>query len=140
MSFPRSRLPIWLHTLLVAALLWAPLWGHLHKIGHGSEQVSERGTRHALLAPGELQAAHAHAGHVHDEHRHKGHSDALGHEADADLCRLLDHLSQAERLSTPCSPGLAPKVAMAPPIFFGAFPPDQDLWSPAQARAPPALI
>ena len=140
MSFSRSRLPVWLHTLLVVALLWAPLWGHLHNIGHGSEHVSERGTRHALLAPGELQAAHAHAEHVHDEHRHEGHSDALGHEADADLCRLLDHLSQAERLSAPCSPGLAPMVAMALPISRVAFSADQDLWSPAQARAPPALI
>jgi hypothetical protein len=140
MSFSRSRLPVLLHTLLVAALLWAPLWGQLHNIGHGSEHVSERGTRHALLAPGEWQAAHAHAEHVHDEHRHEGHSDALGHEADADLCRLLDHLSQAERLSAPCSPGLAPMLAMAPPIFGVAFPADQDLWSPAQARAPPALI
>ena len=135
MSFPRSRLPFWLHTLLVAALLWAPLWGQLHTIGHGSGHVSERGTRHALLSPGELPAAHAQK-----EHRHAGPSDALGHEADADLCRLLDHLSQAERLSAPCSPGLAPMVAMAPPIFRVAFSADQDLWSPAQARAPPALI
>ena len=140
MSFSRSRLPVWLHTLLVAALLWAPLWGQLHNIGHGSEHVSERGTRHALLAPGELQAAHAHAGQVHGEHRHAGPSDALGHEADADLCRLLDHLSQAERLSAPCSPGIAPMVATKPPIFRVAFSADPDLWSPAQARAPPALI
>ena len=140
MSFSRSRLPVWLHTLLMAALLWAPLWGHLHSIGHGNEHVSERGTLHALLAPGELQAAHAPDGHVHDEHRHKGHSDALGHEADADLCRLLDHLSQAERLSAPCSPGIAPMVATKPPIFRVAFSADPDLWSPAQARAPPALI
>ena len=140
MSFLRSRLPVGLHTLLLAALLWAPLWGHLHTIGHGSEHVSERGTRHALLAPGELQAAHAHAGYVHGEHRHDGPSDALGHEADADLCRVLDHLSQAERLSAPCAPGLASMVAIAPPIFGVAFSADQDLWSPAQARAPPALI
>ncbi|MBP8149474.1 MAG: hypothetical protein KAY21_07120 [Limnohabitans sp.] len=140
MSFSRSRLPVWLHTVLVAALLWAPLWGQLHNIGHGSEHVSERWTRHALSASGELQTAHAHAGQVHDEHQHEGPSDALGHEADADLCRLLDHLSQAERLSAPCSPGIAPMVATKPPIFRVAFSADPDLWSPAQARAPPALI
>ncbi len=140
MSFSRSRLPVWLHTLLVAALLWAPLWGHLHNIGHGFEHGSERGIRQALSVHAGLHQAHAPDGHVHDEHRHKGHSDALGHEADADLCRLLDHLSQAERLSAPCSPGLAPMEATEPPIFRSTFYPDQDLWSPAQARAPPALI
>jgi hypothetical protein len=138
MSFPRSRLPVWLHTLLVAALLWAPLWGHLHNIGHGIEHGLEHGTRHAISAPEGLNESLA--GPAHDEHRHEGHSDALGHEADADLCRVLDHLSQAERLSAPCSPGLAPRVAMVPPIFRVAFSPDQDLWSSAQARAPPVLI
>ena len=138
MSSPRSRLPVWLHTLLVAALLWAPLWGQLHGIGHGLDHGSEQGTRHAISAT----AAHhdAHAVQLHDEDRHEGHSDPLGHEADADLCRVLDHLSQAERLSTPCPPGLVPSVAMAQPIFRATFYPDQDLWSPAQARAPPALI
>ena len=137
MSFPRSRLPVWLHILLVAALLWAPLWGHLHNIGHGIEHGRDHGTLQAISAPDGLHEAHAPA---HDEHRHEGHSDALGHEADADLCRVLDHLSQAERLSVPCSPGLAPRVAMVLPIFRVAFSPDQDLWSSAQARAPPVLI
>lgn len=142
MSSPRSRLPVWLHTLLVAALLWAPLWGQLHDIGHGLDHGIEQGTRHAISAPAGHHDAHAlaHAVHLHDEDRHEEHSDPLGHEADADLCRVLDHLSQAERLSTPCPPGLAPSVAMAQPIFRATFYPDQDLWSPAQARAPPALI
>ncbi|PUE47786.1 DUF2946 family protein [Limnohabitans sp. 2KL-51] len=138
MSFSRSRLPVWLHTLLVAALLWAPLWGHLHNIGHGIEHGRDHGTLQAISAPDGLDEAHA--GPAHDEHRHEGHSDALGHEVDADLCRVLDHLSQAERLSATCSPGLAPRVAMVPPIFRVAFSPDQDLWSSAQARAPPVLI
>jgi hypothetical protein len=132
MSFSRSRLPVWLHTLLVAALLWAPLWGQWHGIEHGSGQ--------AISSPDVLHEAHAHAGHEQDEQAHEGHSHALGHEADADLCRVLDHLSQAERLSAPCSPSLAPRVAMVPPIFRVAFSPDQDLWSSAQARAPPVLI
>ncbi len=144
MSFSRSRLPVWLHTLLVAALLWAPLWGHLHGIGHGTEHGIEhdieRGTRQTMSASAALHEAHANAGQLHDEHRHVGHSDPLGHEAGADMCRVLDHLSQAERLSAPCSPGLAPKVAMALPLFRVAFSPDQDLWSSAQARAPPVLI
>jgi hypothetical protein len=138
MSFLRSRLPVGLHTLLLAAMLWAPLWGQLHGIGHGLDHGSEQGTRHAISAP----AGHhdAHAVQLHDEDWHEGHSGALGHEADADLCRVLDHLSQAERLSAPCAPGLASMVAIAPPIFGVAFSADQDLWSPAQARAPPALI
>ena len=38
------------------------------------------------------------------------------------------------------APGLAPMVAMAPPIIRADSYSDQHLWSPAQARAPPALI
>ena len=139
MSFPRACLPRWLNILLVVALLWAPLWGYLHGIEHGIEP----GPRQALTAPAELHEAHeahAHAGHVQDQHRHEGHSDALGHEADSDLCRVLDHLSQAERLIATNAPGLAPMAAMAAPIFRADSCFDQHLWSPAQARAPPALI
>ena len=138
MSFPRACLPRWLNILLVVALLWAPLWGHLHGIEHGIEPGTRQALTEAISAPDGLDEAHA--GPAHDEHRHEGHSDALGHEVDADLCRVLDHLSQAERLSATCSPGLAPRVAMVPPIFRVAFSPDQDLWSSAQARAPPVLI
>jgi hypothetical protein len=136
MSFPRACLPRWLNILLVVALLWAPLWGQWHGIEHGIEP----GTRQALTAPAELHEAHAHAEHAQDEHRHEGHSDALGHEADSDLCRVLDHLSQAERLIATNAPGLAPMVAMAAPICRADSCFDQHLWSPAQARAPPALI
>ena len=136
MILPRSRLPRWLNILLVGALLWAPLWGHLHGIAHGFE----RGTRQALTASGGLHESHAHAAYTHDQHPHEGHSDSLGHEADADLCRVLDHLSQAERLIATNAPGLAPMVAMAAPIFRADSCFDQHLWSPAQARAPPALI
>ena len=139
MSFPRACLPRWLNILLVGALLWAPLWGHLHGIEHGIEP----GTRQALTAPAGLHAsheAHAHAERVQDQHRHEGHSDALGHEADSDLCRVLDHLAQAERLIASNAPGLAPMVAMAAPLFRADSYFDQHLWSPVQARAPPALI
>jgi hypothetical protein len=127
MSFPRACLPRWLNILLVVALLWAPLWGHLHGIEHGIEP----GTRQALTAPAEPNEAHE---------AHEAHSDALGHEADSDLCRVLDHLSLAERLIASNAPGLAPMVAMAPPIIRADSYSDQHLWSPAQARAPPALI
>ncbi|WP_295502736.1 DUF2946 family protein [Limnohabitans sp. Rim8] len=136
MSFPRARLPRWLNILLVGALLWAPLWGHLHGIEHGIEP----GTRQALTTSAELHEAHAHALHAQDDHRHEGHSDALGHEADSDLCRVLDHLSHAERLIATNAPGLAPMVAMAALKFRADSHSDQHLWSPAQARAPPALI
>ena len=136
MSLPRFRLPRWLNILLVGALLWAPLWGHLHGIAHGFE----RGPRQALTASGGLHEVQAHAGHTQDQQPHEGHSDSLGHEADADLCRVLDHLSQAERLIATNAPGLAPMVAMAAPIFRADSCFDQHLWSPAQARAPPVLI
>lgn len=145
MSFPRSRLSVWLHALLVAALLWAPLWGHLHNIGHGIGHgighATELETRLATSSQDGLHEAQAvHAVQAHHEHQNAGHSDTLGHEADADLCRVLDHLSHAERLSAPCSPVLALRVATEPPIFLAGFSADQDLWSSAQARAPPALI
>lgn len=139
MILPRSRLPRWLNILLVGALLWAPLWGHLHGIAHGFE----RGNRQALTAPAGQHEPHAHTAHTahtQDQHQHEGHSDSLGHEADSDLCRVLDHLSQAERLIATNAPGLAPMVAMAAPIFRADSCFDQHLWSPAQARAPPALI
>lgn len=132
MSFARSRLPRWLNILLLGALLWAPLWGQWHGIAHGS--------RHALSGPVELHEGHVHAGHVHDENRHEGHSDDLGHEANSDLCRVLDHLSQAEQLSASCSPGLAPMGSTEPPVFRLSRSSGQYLWSPAQARAPPVLI
>ena len=132
MVFSSARLPNWLNGLLVAAVLWAPLWGLWHGIEHGPRQ--------AFSSSSGLQEAHAPEDHGHAAHADDGHSDPLGHAAKTDLCHILDHLSQAERLSTPCSPGLAPMVAMALPISRVAFSADQDLWSPAQARAPPALI
>jgi hypothetical protein len=136
MPLPRCSLSRWLNILLVGALLWAPLWGHLHGIGHGFE----RGNRQALTVPSELHESHAHAAHTQDQHQHEGHSDHLGHEADSDLCRVLDHLAQAERLIETKAPGLAPMVAMAAHIFRADSSFDQHRWSPAQARAPPALI
>jgi len=136
MSLPSSRLPRWLSILLVGALLWAPLWGHLHGIEHGFEL----GNRQALTAPAGQHETHAHASHTHDQHQHQGHSDSWGHEADSDLCRVLDHLSQAERLIATSAPGLPPMVAMPGPLPRAESLFDQHLWSPAQARAPPALI
>ncbi|WP_143473798.1 DUF2946 family protein [Limnohabitans sp. G3-2] len=127
-----SRLPRWLNILLLGALLWSPLWGQWHGIAHG--------TGHALSASVERHEGHVLAEPGQDEHRHEGHLDDLGHDADSDLCRVLDHLSQAERLSASCSPGLAPMGTTAPPIFRLAFSSDRDRWSPAQARAPPVLI
>jgi hypothetical protein len=108
----------------------------LHGIAHGFE----RGNRQALTASGGLHESHAHAAYTHDQHQHEGHSDSLDHEADSDLCRVLDHLSQAERLIATNAPGLAPMVAMAAPLFRADSCFEQHLWSPAQARAPPALI
>lgn len=132
MSFPRSRLPVWLHTLLVAALLWGPLWGHWHGIEHGSGRT--------LSAQAKGIEKHVHAERAQNEQAHKGHSPSLGHEADTDLCRVLDHLSQAERLGASCSDDPAPIGVTEQPTFRAAVSSDQDLWSSAQARAPPALI
>ena len=132
MVFSSARLPNWLNGLLVAAVLWAPLWGLWHGIEHGPRQ--------AFSSSSGLQEAHVPEDHGHAAHADDGHSDPLGHAAKTDLCHILDHLSQAERLTPSNVVGTAPTMATRTPIFRSAFSPGQDLWSPAQARAPPALI
>ena len=132
MVFSSARLPNWLNGLLVAAVLWAPLWGLWHGIEHGPRQ--------AFSSSSGLHEAQAHEHHGHAAHADDGHADPLGHAAKTDLCHILDHLAQAERLTPSNVVGSAPTMATRTPIFRSAFSPGQDLWSPAQARAPPALI
>lgn len=127
MSFTRSRLPNWLSFLLVWALLWTPLWAHWHRIAHSTPQGGS--------APIGLHEAHA------AEDGQAARESAIGgHAAGSELCLVLDHLAHAERLSASIAAWTAPRVPGQAPVFELVISPDQDLWSPAQARAPPALI
>ena len=123
MSFARSRLPTWLNFLLVWALLWAPVWGQWHGIEHSTK---------LMLSSSEGQ----HEAHAHQD----ADADPLGHEAGSELCQVLDHLAHADPLSASSTAWSASMVPTQAPVFRLAFSPDRVLWSPAQARAPPALI
>ena len=127
MSFTRSRLPNWLSFLLVWALLWTPLWAHWHRIAHSTPQ--------GVSAPIGIHEAHT------GEDVQAASEPALGgHAAGSELCQVLDHLAHAERLRASTSAWSAPRVPAQAPVFQFAISVDQDLWSPAQARAPPVLI
>ena len=127
MSFTRSRLPNWLSFLLVWALLWTPLWAHWHRIAHSTPQ--------GISAPIGLHEAHAA-----EDGQSASESELGGHAAGSELCLVLDHLAHAERLSASTAAWTSPRVPAQAPVFELAFSSDQDLWSPAQARAPPVLI
>ncbi|PUE06812.1 hypothetical protein B9Z51_12820 [Limnohabitans sp. T6-5] len=103
---------------LVAALLWAPIWGQWHGIAHQMQQ--------AVTAP--AQAAPL--------------SDAQddGHAIGSALCQVLDHLGHASALTAwpaPLKLALLPALAPVLPMQGAlAAPP----WWPAQARAPPVWM
>lgn len=125
MHFSRSRLPYWLSFLLVWALLWTPLWAHWHRIAHSTPQ--------GHTAPAGLHTAQAVA--------KAGIQPELGgHDAGSELCQVLDHLAHAERLSTAKALWTAPKLPARSPSLDLASAAQAHRWSPAQARAPPALI
>jgi len=108
----RAALTLW----LVAALLWAPIWGQWHGIAHQVQQ--------AVTAPAAAVAPTA------------GDQDE-GHTQGSSLCQVLDHLGHASGLaqSSPQAhllvlPSVAPVLALA--VDAGL----QACWTP-QARAPP---
>jgi len=118
----RGSLPLAAHwrtawTLwLVAALLWAPIWGQWHGIAH---QV-----RQAVAAPA---AAVPTAGDM-DE----------GHAQGSALCQVLDHLGHASALSAwPVQASLLLLPALAPALVALCAADPRPCWTP-QARAPPA--
>ena len=127
MTPARSRWPSWLSLLLLWALLWAPLWGQWHGVAHGPHLAH-------LTAPGQQGL------HTAEEALPAAHADDSGHVADADLCQLLDHLSQAERLRASNLHGQAPQLLAQHPVFRAVLGAHRDRWSPVQARAPPELI
>jgi hypothetical protein len=112
----RAALTLW----LVAALLWAPIWGQWHGIAHQVQQ--------AVTAPAAAVAPTA-------GDQDEGHTQ--GHTQGSSLCQVLDHLGHASGLaqSSPQAhllvlPSVAPVLALA--VDAGL----QACWTP-QARAPP---
>lgn len=108
----RAALTLW----LVAALLWAPVWGQWHGIAHQVQQ--------GVTAPA---AAAAPTAGDQDEDHTQGSS----------LCQVLDHLGHASGLaqSSPQAhllvlPSVAPVLALAVDAAL------QACWTP-QTRAPP---
>ncbi len=108
----RAALTLW----LVAALLWAPIWGQWHGIAHQVQQ--------AVTAPAAALDPTA------------GDQDE-GHTQGSSLCQVLDHLGHASGLTQSTTqahllvlPSVAPVLVLA--VDAGV----QACWTP-QARAPP---
>lgn len=106
----RAALTLW----LVAALLWAPVWGQWHGIAH---QV-----RQGVSSPVVLPAA--------------GDSDD-GHVQGSALCQVLDHLGHASALmGWPLQAALLWLPAPSP-VWLGLSTVDMRPCWTTQARAPP---
>ena len=108
---------------LVAALLWAPIWGQWHGIAHQLRQ--------ALAAPtvaASVQMASA-----------VGDTDEA-HSAGSALCQVLDHLGHANALSAwPVQLVALTWPALVPAETVQTGPAARNGWTP-QARAPPHWI
>lgn len=106
----RFALTLW----LVAALLWAPIWGQWHGIAHQVQQVT------AVSAAAADQ----------DD----------GHAMGSGLCQVLDHLAHASALPTwPAVHVLVQLPALAR-AFREASTFSAEPWWPTRARAPPVWI
>ncbi|PUE26462.1 hypothetical protein B9Z52_15795 [Limnohabitans sp. Jir72] len=108
---------------LVLALLWAPIWGQWHGIAHQVQQVV------AVLDSSAVQAESAVPMAMDDDH-----------ELGSALCHVLDHLGHACALTAwPEVVSLA-LLPMAAAAWQRLVSHGQQLWWPAQARAPPHRI
>jgi hypothetical protein len=108
----RAALTLW----LVAALLWAPIWGQWHGIAHQVQQ--------AVTAPAAAVAPTAG-----DQHE--------GHTQGSSLCQVLDHLGHASGLAQSSAlTHLLVLPSVAPVLVLAVDAGQQACWTP-QARAPP---
>ncbi len=106
---------------LVAALLWAPIWGQWHGIEHQVHQTAV-----AVNQVSDSASASAH--------------DSEGHVAGSSLCQVFDHLGHTSALAVwlvQMSLPILPSVALAGP---GSAPISLLVWWAVQARAPPVQI
>jgi hypothetical protein len=113
---------------LVAALLWAPIWGQWHGIAH---QVRQALAAPAVVATVDVTAAFS--------AKATGHADE-GHAPGSALCQVLDHLGHASALSAwPVLAVFLSLPAVAPSGVAHLDPLARADWKP-QARAPPHWI
>jgi hypothetical protein len=106
---------------LVAALLWAPMWGHWHGIAHQVHQTAA-----AVNQVSDSASASAH--------------DSEGHVAGSSLCQVFDHLGHISALAAwpvQISLPILPTVALAGPGSASII---LQVWWAVQARAPPVQI
>ncbi|PUE18921.1 hypothetical protein B9Z38_11130 [Limnohabitans sp. MMS-10A-160] len=115
----RSRfvLPLW----LVAALLWAPIWGQWHGIAH---QVQQAVSAAEQVSDSATSLAH----------------DSEGHAIGSALCQVLDHLGHVSALAVWPVQILLQSLPQAALAGLGGKPLGLQVWWAAQARAPPVQI
>lgn len=111
---------------LVAALLWAPIWGQWHGIAHQLRQtLAGPSVAASVQTVQTVQSA--------------GDTDE-GHSAGSALCQVLDHLGHASALSAwPVQLAALTWPAFWPAEAVSAEPVARACWTP-QARAPPHWI
>lgn len=108
----RAALTLW----LIAALLWAPIWGQSHGIAH---QLRQAAAPAAVAAPVLVEQ---------DQ----------GHTPGSALCQVLDHLGHASALTAwPLATAVGALPSSLPVVAMGCAVVLRPLWA-APARAPPS--
>ncbi len=115
----RAALTLW----LVAALLWAPIWGQWHGIAHQVQQALVSVT--ATSAPSVPLAA------ADQDH---------GHTQGSALCQVLDHLGHASGLALGAAQTLPLPLPAALPVLAQIIGAGLKVCWTTQARAPPHWI
>lgn len=117
----RAALTLW----LVAALLWAPIWGQWHGIAHQVQQVLVSTAAAPVPVPSATLAA--------------GDQDH-GHTQGSSLCQVLDHLGHASGLALGTSQTLPLPLPAALPVLAQVMGAGLRVCWTTQARAPPRWI
>ena len=113
----RFALTLW----LVAALLWAPLWGQWHGIAHQAHQV--------VTVTGQAS-----------DSTHSLASDSEDHAAGSALCLVLDHLGHVSALASWPVHVLLQSLPQATLPSLACRSISHRLWWAVQPRAPPVQI
>jgi len=111
----RAALTLW----LVAALLWAPIWGQWHGIAHQVQQVVSAPVPSASLVAGDQDD---------------------GHTQGSALCQVLDHLVHASGLALGVGQTSLVLLPMALPVLALVIDAGVRACWTQQARAPPHWI
>jgi len=113
----RFALTLW----LVAAVLWAPIWGQWHGIAHQVHQV-------VLVADQAADPAHSFT------------QDSDGHAVGSALCLVLDHLGHVSALASWPVHVLLQSLPQATLPSLACRSISHRLWWAVQPRAPPIQI